>query len=87
MVVDGRDLTVPGGGAGFFLGPTLIDHVRPGADVYTEELFGPVLVVVRAGSLDEAIDLINANPYGNGTSIFTGSGTPPAGSSAACTSG
>jgi malonate-semialdehyde dehydrogenase (acetylating)/methylmalonate-semialdehyde dehydrogenase len=74
VVVDGRDLTVPGGGEGFFLGPTLIDHAGPAAGVYTEELFGPVLVVVRAGTLDEAIALINANPYGNGTAIFTESG-------------
>jgi malonate-semialdehyde dehydrogenase (acetylating)/methylmalonate-semialdehyde dehydrogenase len=74
LVVDGRDLTVPGYEHGFFLGPTLIDQAGPGAAVYTEELFGPVLVVVRAGTLDEAIALINANPYGNGTTIFTGSG-------------
>jgi malonate-semialdehyde dehydrogenase (acetylating) / methylmalonate-semialdehyde dehydrogenase len=74
LVVDGRDLTVPGYEQGFFLGPTLIDQAGPGAAVYTEELFGPVLVVVRAGTLDEAIALINANPYGNGTAIFTGSG-------------
>ena len=74
VVVDGRDLTVPGGEEGFFLGPTLIDHAGPAAGVYTEELFGPVLVVVRADTLDEAIALINANPYGNGTAIFTQSG-------------
>jgi malonate-semialdehyde dehydrogenase (acetylating)/methylmalonate-semialdehyde dehydrogenase len=74
VVVDGRDLTVPGCEEGFFLGPTLIDRVGPEAGVYTEELFGPVLAVVRAGTLDEAIGLINANPYGNGTAIFTESG-------------
>ena len=74
VVVDGRELAVPGAGDGFFLGPTLIDHVGPAAGVYTEELFGPVLVVVRAETLDEAIGLINANPYGNGTAIFTESG-------------
>ncbi len=74
VVVDGRDIAVPGCEQGFFLGPTLIDHVATGADVYTEELFGPVLVVVRVETLDEAIAVINANPYGNGTAIFTESG-------------
>ena len=74
VVVDGRDLSVPGGEEGFFLGPTLIDHVGPDAGVYTEELFGPVLAVVRVATLDEAIALINASPYGNGTAIFTESG-------------
>jgi malonate-semialdehyde dehydrogenase (acetylating) / methylmalonate-semialdehyde dehydrogenase len=74
LVLDGRDLVVPGHESGFFLGPTLIDRVRASAAVYTEELFGPVLVVVRVTTLDEAIALINANPYGNGTAIFTESG-------------
>jgi malonate-semialdehyde dehydrogenase (acetylating) / methylmalonate-semialdehyde dehydrogenase len=74
VIVDGRDVTVPGYERGFFLGPTLIDHVRTDADVYTEELFGPVLSVVRVDSLDEAIAVINANPYGNGTAVFTESG-------------
>jgi len=74
VVVDGRGITVPGCEQGFFLGPTLIDHVGTDADVYTQELFGPVLVVVRVDSLDEAIAVINANPYGNGTAIFTESG-------------
>jgi malonate-semialdehyde dehydrogenase (acetylating) / methylmalonate-semialdehyde dehydrogenase len=74
VVVDGRGITVPGCEHGFFLGPTLIDHVGTDADVYTRELFGPVLVVVRVDSLDEAIAVINANPYGNGTAIFTESG-------------
>jgi malonate-semialdehyde dehydrogenase (acetylating) / methylmalonate-semialdehyde dehydrogenase len=74
VTVDGRDIAVPGGEDGFFLGPTLIDHVTPAAGVYTEELFGPVLAVVRVPTLDAAIELINANPYGNGTAIFTESG-------------
>jgi malonate-semialdehyde dehydrogenase (acetylating)/methylmalonate-semialdehyde dehydrogenase len=52
----------------------VIDHVRPEMDVYREEIFGPVLTVVRAETVDEAIALINANPYGNGTAIFTSSG-------------
>jgi malonate-semialdehyde dehydrogenase (acetylating)/methylmalonate-semialdehyde dehydrogenase len=74
LAVDGRGLTVPGHDGGFFVGPTVIDRVRPEMDVYREEIFGPVLAVVRADSVDEAIALINANPYGNGTAIFTSSG-------------
>jgi malonate-semialdehyde dehydrogenase (acetylating)/methylmalonate-semialdehyde dehydrogenase len=73
-VVDGRGLTVDGHEGGFFVGPTLLDHVTPDMDVYTDEIFGPVLVVLRAATADEAIDLVNANPYGNGTAIFTSSG-------------
>jgi malonate-semialdehyde dehydrogenase (acetylating)/methylmalonate-semialdehyde dehydrogenase len=71
-VVDGRKLEVEGGG--FFVGPTLFDRVSAEMDIYTDEIFGPVLGVVRVGSLDEAIELINANSYANGTAIFTGSG-------------
>jgi malonate-semialdehyde dehydrogenase (acetylating)/methylmalonate-semialdehyde dehydrogenase len=74
LAVDGRGLRVPGYEDGFFVGPTVLDHVTTGMDVYREEIFGPVLSVVRAGSVDEAIALINANPYGNGTAIFTSSG-------------
>jgi malonate-semialdehyde dehydrogenase (acetylating)/methylmalonate-semialdehyde dehydrogenase len=74
LVVDGRDLVVAGHESGFFLGPTLIDDVPVTADVYKEELFGPVLVVVRVATLEEGIAVINANPYGNGTAIFTESG-------------
>jgi malonate-semialdehyde dehydrogenase (acetylating) / methylmalonate-semialdehyde dehydrogenase len=74
LAVDGRGLSVAGHEEGFFVGPTLIDRVRPEMDVYREEIFGPVLSVVRAGTVDEAIALINANPYGNGTAIFTSSG-------------
>src|SRR3954451_11935869 len=72
--VDGRDLQVPGHERGFFVGPTVIDQVTTDMDVYREEIFGPVLSVVRTGDVDEAIDLINANQYGNGTAIFTSSG-------------
>jgi malonate-semialdehyde dehydrogenase (acetylating)/methylmalonate-semialdehyde dehydrogenase len=71
-VVDGRELEVEGDG--FFVGPTLFDHVTPDMEIYTDEIFGPVLGVVRVGTLDEAIELINANNYANGTAIFTGSG-------------
>ncbi|MFF1830761.1 CoA-acylating methylmalonate-semialdehyde dehydrogenase [Paenarthrobacter sp. NPDC058040] len=74
MVVDGRDLIVPGHEEGFWVGPTVIDHVRTEMSAYTEEIFGPVLVVVRVDSLEEGIALINSNPYGNGTAIFTSSG-------------
>jgi malonate-semialdehyde dehydrogenase (acetylating)/methylmalonate-semialdehyde dehydrogenase len=74
LAVDGRGLVVAGHEEGFFVGPTVIDRVTTGMDVYTEEIFGPVLSVVRSDSVDEAIALINANPYGNGTAIFTSSG-------------
>ena len=74
VVVDGRGLTVSGYEDGFFVGPTLIDQVGTDMDVYTEEIFGPVLSVVRADDVDTAIQLINSNPYGNGTAIFTSSG-------------
>jgi malonate-semialdehyde dehydrogenase (acetylating)/methylmalonate-semialdehyde dehydrogenase len=72
--VDGRHHSVPGHEEGFFVGPTVIDNVSTEMDVYTEEIFGPVLAVVRTDTIDEAIALINANPYGNGTAIFTNSG-------------
>jgi malonate-semialdehyde dehydrogenase (acetylating)/methylmalonate-semialdehyde dehydrogenase len=74
LTVDGRGLKVAGYEDGFFVGPTVIDQVTPEMDVYTEEIFGPVLSVVRSDDVDSAIDLINANPYGNGTTIFTSSG-------------
>jgi malonate-semialdehyde dehydrogenase (acetylating)/methylmalonate-semialdehyde dehydrogenase len=74
ITVDGRGVTVPGHEAGFFVGPTVIDRVRPDMEVYQQEVFGPVLSVLRADSVDEAIALVNANPYGNGTAIFTSSG-------------
>ena len=74
LVVDGRKLRVPEGGKGFFVGPTLFDRVTPAMSIYREEIFGPVLVVLRAETLDEAIDVVNRNPYGNGTAIFTRSG-------------
>jgi malonate-semialdehyde dehydrogenase (acetylating) / methylmalonate-semialdehyde dehydrogenase len=74
LAVDGRGYHVPGYENGFFVGPTVVDHVTSEMDVYREEVFGPVLSVVRAQTVDEAIALINANPYGNGTAIFTSSG-------------
>ena len=72
--VDGRGLVVPGFENGFFVGPTVIDRVETSMDVYTNEIFGPVLSVVRVDDVDAAIDLINSNPYGNGTAVFTNSG-------------
>jgi malonate-semialdehyde dehydrogenase (acetylating) / methylmalonate-semialdehyde dehydrogenase len=74
LVVDGRGLTIPGSESGFFLGPTLFDRVTPEMTIYKEEIFGPVLVVLRVDTLEQAIALVNRNPYGNGTAIFTNSG-------------
>ena len=74
LVVDGRGLVVAGHERGFFVGPTLFDHVKPEMTIYQDEIFGPVLVVLRANSLEDAITIINANQYGNGTAIFTRSG-------------
>ncbi|MEV6974219.1 CoA-acylating methylmalonate-semialdehyde dehydrogenase [Kitasatospora sp. NPDC093806] len=81
LVVDGRkhpitseDHTGEPTAEGFWLGPTLFDHVKPGMSVYNDEIFGPVLAVVRVASYQEGLELINANPYGNGTAIFTNDG-------------
>lgn len=74
LVVDGRTLTVPGHEKGFFLGGTLFDHVEPSMRVYREEIFGPVLCVMRVANLAEAIDLIDAHEFGNGTCVFTRDG-------------
>ncbi len=74
VTVDGRGYEVPGHEEGFFVGPTVIDQVTTEMDVYTEEIFGPVISVLRVDTVDEAIAMVNANPYGNGTAIFTSSG-------------
>ena len=74
LALDGRGLKIAGHEKGFFLGPTLFDRVTPEMDIYKEEIFGPVLIVLRVASYEEAVKLVNANPYGNGTAIFTGSG-------------
>ncbi|TCO14345.1 malonate-semialdehyde dehydrogenase (acetylating)/methylmalonate-semialdehyde dehydrogenase [Kribbella steppae] len=74
LVIDGRDVEAVGDQDGFWLGPTLFDHVTPEMEIYREEIFGPVLSVVRVPSYDEAVALINDNPYGNGTAIFTNDG-------------
>ena len=73
-LLDGSDGTVEGYPNGNWLGPTLFGDVTPQMSIYTDEIFGPVLVTCRVDTLEEAIELINANPYGNGTSIFTSSG-------------
>jgi len=72
VVVDGRDLKVDGDG--FFLGPTLLDNVSPKMSVYTDEIFGPVLSILRVNTYDEALNLVNSHQYGNGTAIFTNDG-------------
>jgi malonate-semialdehyde dehydrogenase (acetylating)/methylmalonate-semialdehyde dehydrogenase len=74
LVLDGRGFKVAGHEDGFFVGPTIVDEVTPAMGVYREEIFGPVLSVLRASTVDEAIALINSNPYGNGTAIFTSNG-------------
>jgi malonate-semialdehyde dehydrogenase (acetylating)/methylmalonate-semialdehyde dehydrogenase len=74
IVVDGRNLRVDGHPDGFWLGPTLLDHVRPEMVVYRDEIFGPVLSVVRAESYDAAVALVNDNAYGNGVALFTRDG-------------
>ncbi len=74
LVADGRDFVVDGYEDGFFVGPTLFDHVSPDMSIYTDEIFGPVLSTVRMEHYEEAIRLINENPYGNGTAVFTNDG-------------
>ena len=74
LVVDGRNPTVNGASNGFWLGPTLFDEVTPKMSIYSDEIFGPVLSVVRVKSYDEGVKLINDHPYGNGTAIFTNDG-------------
>ncbi|QZS53863.1 CoA-acylating methylmalonate-semialdehyde dehydrogenase [Rhodococcus opacus] len=74
IVVDGRTVQANGGKDGFWLGPTLIDHVTTDMSVYTDEIFGPVLSVIRVDSYDEALELVNSSPFGNGTAIFTNDG-------------
>ena len=74
VLVDGRRATVPGREGGFFLGPTVLDHVTPDMAIAREEVFGPVLAIVRAKDVDEALAVENASPYGNAASVFTESG-------------
>ncbi|MHC8304071.1 CoA-acylating methylmalonate-semialdehyde dehydrogenase [Pseudomonas sp. PB3P13] len=74
LELDGRDITVAGYEQGNFVGPTLFSGVTTDMQIYTQEIFGPVLVVLEVNTLDEAIALVNANPFGNGTGLFTQSG-------------
>lgn len=74
MVLDGRGIVVPGYENGFFLGPTIFDHVKPGMSIGDSEIFGPVLCIKRIENFDEGLALMNANPFANGSSIFTQSG-------------
>jgi malonate-semialdehyde dehydrogenase (acetylating)/methylmalonate-semialdehyde dehydrogenase len=74
LVVDGRNPKVNGAAEGFWLGPTLFDQVTPKMSIYQEEIFGPVLSVIRVESYEEGLDLINRHQYGNGTAIFTNDG-------------
>ncbi|MGC9962314.1 MAG: CoA-acylating methylmalonate-semialdehyde dehydrogenase [Acidimicrobiales bacterium] len=74
LVVDGRSTDIDGEAGGYWLGPTLFDNVSPEMSIYTDEIFGPVLSVVRVPSYDAALQLVNDNPYGNGTAIFTNDG-------------
>jgi malonate-semialdehyde dehydrogenase (acetylating) / methylmalonate-semialdehyde dehydrogenase len=72
--LDGRGMTVPGREAGFWIGPTILDNVRPDMAIAQEEVFGPVLAIIRAGDVDQALAIENASPYGNAASVFTESG-------------
>jgi len=75
LILDGRNPDVPAQyKAGNYNGATIFDHVKPNMEIYKEEIFGPVLSIVRVDTLDEAIKLLNDNPYGNGCAIFTSSG-------------
>jgi len=74
LVVDGRGFTLQGYEKGFFIGPTLFDHVKPGMKTYQEEIFGPVLQIVRAETFEEALALPSQHQYGNGVAIFTRNG-------------
>jgi malonate-semialdehyde dehydrogenase (acetylating)/methylmalonate-semialdehyde dehydrogenase len=74
VLVDGRNAVVKGKENGYFIGPTIIDRVTPDMRIAQEEVFGPVLVIIRASDVDEALQIENASPYGNAASVFTESG-------------
>lgn len=74
VLVDGRNVVVKGKEKGTYVGPTVIDHVQPGMSVATEEIFGPVISIIRTKTVDEALAIENANPYGNAASVFTQNG-------------
>jgi malonate-semialdehyde dehydrogenase (acetylating)/methylmalonate-semialdehyde dehydrogenase len=75
LVLDGRGVTVPGREGGFWIGPTILDQVRPDMQIAREEVFGPVLAIIRTGDVDQAIAVENASPYGNAASVFTENGS------------
>ncbi len=74
LALDGRDLVVPGCEKGHFVGPTVFTDVKPGMEIHNTEIFGPVVVILKADTLDEAINIINEHQYGNGASIYTQNG-------------
>ena len=74
LVLDGRDIVVPGYEKGFFVGPTILDHVKPGMSVGDREIFGPVTLIKRVKDFEEGLAIMNANPFANGSAIFTQSG-------------
>ncbi len=74
LILDGRDITISGYPNGYFIGPTIFDQVKPDMTIAREEIFGPVMSIVHVKTLDDAIDIIHANPFGNASSIFTTSG-------------
>lgn len=74
VVVDGRDVVADGDANGFFLGPTLLDHLPVASRAYRDEIFGPILAVVRVAGYEEGVEIVNASPFGNGTAIFTNDG-------------
>ena len=74
LVVDGRDISISGYEQGCFVGATVFDRVKPAMDIYRDEIFGPVLSVVRVENYEEALELVNDHEYGNGTAIFTRDG-------------
>ncbi len=74
LSLDGRGVVVPGGEKGHYIGPTVFTEVRPGMAIHETEIFGPVQVILKAGTLDEAIRIVNGHPYGNGASIYTQNG-------------
>ena len=74
VLLDGRKCVVPGKEGGYYVGPTVIDHVRPDMKIAQEEVFGPVLAIIRAKSVEEAVRIENSSPYGNAASVFTQSG-------------
>jgi malonate-semialdehyde dehydrogenase (acetylating)/methylmalonate-semialdehyde dehydrogenase len=74
VLLDGRNATVPGREGGFWIGPTIIDYVRPDMSIAREEVFGPVLAIIRTRDVDQALSIENASPYGNAAAVFTENG-------------